>query len=282
MHIGNMACALLSWLSAKSQGGTWLLRIEDIDRGRSRKEFADWMMDDLHWLGLDWDEGPCYQSERSEIYQEYFNRLPVYPCYCTRDDLMAASAPHASDGHHVYSGRCRPAEGKTLVTTEREPAWRVAVPDRTISFVDGRYGLQTCSLADEWGDFVVKRANGEFAYQLAVTVDDALMGVTEVVRGVDLLSSTAPQLYLYEALGLKAPKFIHFPLLNNRAGQRLSKRDNSMAMDVLRQQYSAPEVIGRLAHLLGIKESAAPVWPEQLIEGFSIETFRKIPNDLVI
>ena len=228
MHLGNLLCSLLAWLSARSAGGRVVLRIEDLDAMRCPRTFADLLEQDLSWLGLDWDEGgskggphgPYYQSERSEIYNLYYQRLVerglVYPCFCSRGQLHAASAPHRSDGQVVYPGTCRNLTARQVAEAakRRPPAWRLRLPeDLTLSFTDGHMGPVTENLPADCGDFVLRRADGVFAYQLAVVVDDALMGVTQVVRGGDLLSSTPRQLWLYQLLDLPAPTFCHLPLL---------------------------------------------------------------------
>lgn len=273
MHLGNVFSALLSWLSARSQGGEWLLRIEDIDPQRSRREYADMIMDDLRWLGLAWDEGPYYQSERGEIYERYLKVLAdkglTYPCYCTRADILATQAPHESDGRVVYKGTCR-----NLPPGSRSgaAAIRMRVPDEgegVITFTDGHYGTQTTDITRECGDFIVRRKDGAWAYQLAVVVDDALMGVTEVVRGQDLLLSSPQQIYLAGQLGFTPPSFTHLPLLCNAAGQRLSKRDKSMDMGVLRSRHTPEEIIGLLAHAAGLTPDASPVPAEALLPVFS-------------
>ena len=198
MHLGNIYAALLSWLSVKSQGGQWLLRIEDIDPDRSRREFADQLMDDLRWLGLNWDLGPYFQSERSAIYEEQLQRLiatgATYPCYLSRGEILATQAPHEADGRVVYGPelRARNAEVIAQGAPARTPAIRLRTPDKTVSFQDLHYGLQTFNLEKQCGDFILRRGDGAWAYQLAVVVDDALMGVTEVVRGRDLLQSYRP------------------------------------------------------------------------------------------
>lgn len=211
MHLGNLMCCLLAWLSAKSKGGQVLLRIEDLDTQRCPRSYADAIVDDLAWLGLaaDGPTPPVYQSDRSEIYQRYFDELSrrglVYPCFCSRSQLHAASAPHRSDGQVIYAGTCRgltPAEIAERSKT-RAPAWRVQVPDEVIAFEDGHMGHYEENLARDCGDFFLRRADGVFAYQLAVVVDDALMGVDEVVRGSDLLSSTPRQLWLYREQGYR-------------------------------------------------------------------------------
>ena len=283
MHLGNLMCCLLAWLSAKSKGGQVLLRIEDLDDQRCPRRYADAIIDDLAWLGLaaDGPEPPVYQSERSAVYAQYFEELArrglVYPCFCSRSQLHAASAPHRSDGQVVYAGTCRsltPAEIAERAKT-RAPAWRVRVPDEVIAFEDGHMGHYEENLARDCGDFFLRRADGVFAYQLAVVVDDARMGVTEVVRGADLLSSTARQLYLYRLLGLPAPKFAHCPLLLAPDGRRLSKRDGDQSLENLRAKYTAQEIVGRLAFAYGLQPEPAPRTPESLIADFSWD---KVPK----
>lgn len=307
MHLGNVYSALLSWLSAKSQGGAWLLRIEDIDPQRSRQEFADQLMDDLRWLGLQWDEGPFYQSQRGAIYEECLAKLHdlglTYPCYCTRADILATQAPHESDGRVVYKGTCRPKASEELRVKSEEyspltkivsrdetnnsslftphsslriPATRLIVPDEEISFVDNHYGPQSINLATHCGDFILRRADGAWAYQLAVVVDDALMGVTEVVRGRDLLLSVPQQIYLHKLLGFTPPSFCHLPLLCNQEGQRLCKRDKSLDLGELRKVHTPEEIIGRLAYFAGIIANIEPVSAKELISEFSWD---KVPRE---
>ena len=278
MHLGNVFSALLSWLSAKSRGGKWLLRIEDIDPQRSRREYADLIMDDLRWLGLDWDEGPYWQSERGEIYEHYLEVLKskglTYPCYCTRADILATQAPHESDGRVVYKGTCR----NLPPGSRRGPAaLRMKVPAAgkgIVSFVDGHYGCQAVDLATHCGDFIVRRKDGAWAYQLAVVVDDALMGITEVVRGRDLLLSSPQQIYLARQLGFTPPSFTHLPLLCNAAEQRLSKRDRSLDMEQLRLRRSPEEIIGFLAHVCGLQSTSRPMSPAELLPIFE---WSKVP-----
>ena len=238
MHLGNVFSALLSWLSAKAKGGTWLLRIEDIDPQRSHQEYADMLMDDLTWLGLGWDEGPYYQSQRTDIYQQCLDALSqkglTYPCYCTRADILATQAPHESDGRVVYKGTCRHLSPEQRTGPA---AIRMMVPDEgkgLVTFTDGHYGTHSVDLTTQCGDFIVRRKDGAWAYQLAVVADDALMGINEVVRGRDLLLSSPQQIYLAQQLGFTPPHFTHLPLLCNTAGQRLSKRDQSLDMAALR------------------------------------------------
>lgn len=284
MHLGNIYSALLSWLSIKSKGGEWVLRIEDIDTGRSRQEYADQIMDDLEWLGLTWDEGPYYQSKRGKLYEEHLERLnalaKLYPCHCTRADIMATQAPHESDGRVVYQGTCRPEVLRPLdKVCDAKEKLRLIVPDRDIEFTDLHYGKQTVNLASHCGDFILRRADGAWAYQLAVVVDDALMGIDEVVRGRDLLLSAAQQIYLYETLGYPSPSFCHLPLLCNGDGQRLSKRDKSLDLGALRSQVKAPDIIGKLAFYAGIIDHPTPVMPHELIKEFSWD---KVPVEDVV
>lgn len=273
MHLGNVFSALLSWLSARAQGGTWLLRIEDIDPQRSRHEYADMLMDDLQWLGLEWDGKPCWQSQRGDIYARYLQQLTeaglIYPCYCTRADILATQAPHESDGRVVYKGTCR-----NLPPGARKgpAALRMKVPDEgrgIVTFTDGHYGTHTVDLTTQCGDFIVRRKDGAWAYQLAVVVDDALMGINEVVRGRDLLLSSPQQIYLAQQLGFTPPRFTHLPLLCNTAGQRLSKRDKSLDMGCLRQRFKPNQIIGLLAHAAGLQPTPDAVSVQSLVKTFS-------------
>lgn len=295
MHLGNVFCALLSWLSAKSQGGDWLLRIEDLDPQRSRRDFALLLQEDLLWLGLPWDGEVVWQSERSDIYEHYLQKLKdaglTYPCFCTRADIMATQAPHEADGRIVYAGTCR---GKILdESTKNTPAAvRLMVPDEVITFQDGHYGMQQVNLAEHCGDYILRRKDGAWAYQLAVVVDDALMGVTEVVRGRDLLLSTPQQIHLHRILaslssptnrgrkfsrGFPEPHFCHHPLLLGESGQRLCKRDLSMDLGVLREKHHSPqEIIGYLAFLAGIIPEPTPTLPQDLLPFF---TWEKVPTE---
>ncbi len=293
MHLGNVYSALLSWLSAKSKGGDWLLRIEDLDPGRSRLDFARQLEEDLLWLGLEWDEGGLdakgpldtyCQSRRGEIYQSQLDRLEaqglLYPCWCTRADIMATQAPHESDGRIVYAGTCRPGNPvQKALEGGRKPATRIMVPDCDISFIDGHYGPQKVNLTEHCGDFVLRRGDGAWAYQLAVVADDALMGVTEVVRGRDLLLSAAQQIYLYERLDFEIPEFIHLPLLCSASGDRLCKRDSSLDMGCLRSNFTPEQIIGRLGHLAGLVPEGEACTAKDLLPLFS---WSKVPSSDII
>ena len=290
MHLGNALAALLSYLSVKSRGGKWLLRIEDLDPGRSRPEYSRMLEEDLLWLGLEWDEGgmdrPDYcQSRRGDIYEHYFRQLKetglVYPCWCTRADINASNAPHQSDGRVIYKGSCRPQRlGGTApdepagLNPGRLPSWRVCVPDATVCVEDIHFGHVGVNLARECGDFVVRRSDGVAAYQLAVVVDDALMGVTEVVRGRDLLLSAPQQKWLSETLGFMAPDYAHIPLLCAMDGRRLCKRDRDADFSYLRTHFSPEEVLGMLAEMAGLLAEAEPVKASYLIPLFD---WAKVP-----
>ena len=273
MHLGNALAALLSWLSARSRGGSWLLRHEDLDRERCPRRFAEMVEADLRRLGLDWDEGglegrggagPYLQSLRDDIYAEQFARIEAltYPCHCSRSDILSASAPHESDGRVVYPGTCRNAPRDI----PGPASTRLIVPDRDIVFTDAHYGETSVNLARHCGDFIVRRKDGVWAYQFAVVVDDALMGVTEVVRGRDLLLSAAQQIYQFELLGFTPPTYAHFPLLCAPDGERLSKREGALDLDAWR---SPEDVVGYLAWLSGLIDSPQACRPEELIGQFS-------------
>lgn len=375
MHLGNVFSSLLAWLSVRSQGGKLVLRIEDLDDRARSGPWDALLMDDLRWLGLDWDEGPYYQTDRIDLYADAVRQLDdmglVYPCFCTRAELHAASAPHASDGTPVYAGTCRGLTAAEVVARSkaRPPALRLKVPPvqgiassrgpfesfaseskhskteltdfdnsmpreltfgdcsergtrgaaasrgaavgdhggaasqdtaggtrggaalqgaaggvrgaaasrsaaggdaGVMHFEDRTYGPQREVLAEECGDFLVRRSDGVYAYQLAVVVDDADMGVNEVVRGCDLLGSTARQMYLQDLLGYAHPSYAHVPLLVAPDGRRLSKRDRDCDMGVLREHFGTPgALLGRLAYVAGLVPSPEPRTADQLADGFS-------------
>lgn len=294
MHLGNLFTALLAWLSARSAGGMLVLRIEDLDPDRCRREYAEILADDLRWLGLDWQEGfqkggscaPYLQSERTDLYAASFRQLErlglLYPCYCNRSERLAASAPHRADGCVIYSGRCRgltQAEQREL-SLRRRPAWRIQAKKACVSFQDGHMGAYQENLAECCGDFIVCRSDGVYAYQLAVVVDDATMGINQVVRGMDLLESTPRQIYLYQLLGLAAPQFYHVPLLLASDGRRLSKRDRDLDMGKLRERFTPEELLGKLAFLAGQIQRPEPMRAEELVSSF---IWDKVPkNDIII
>lgn len=292
MHLGNLLAALLAWLDVRHAGGVMVLRMEDLDPDRCKEEYAAQVARDLEWLGLDWDEGygmggphgPYRQSERGEIYGEYLERLEkqglVYPCWCTRAQRLAASAPHPGevrgDGACPCRALTRAEREERLAAGGRAPALRAAVPDAEIELTDGNCGPYRENLARDCGDFLVRRSDGVCAYQLAVTVDDGLMGVTRVVRGRDLLSSTPRQIWLHRALGFEPPRYFHTPLLLAPDGRRLSKREHDLDMGALRERFTPEELTGRLAALAGLQETPVPIAPRELISAFSWE---KVQNN---
>ena len=294
MHLGNLFSALLAWLSVRRAGGVMVLRMEDLDPDRCRAAYAEQLADDLRWLGLDWDEGyqkggahgPYLQSGRTARYAAAFRALEerglVYPCYCTRAERLAASAPHRSDGKVVYSGKCRQLteEERARLAQTRCPAWRLIVPDQEISFTDGLQGTYRENLLRDCGDFILRRSDGVYAYQLAVVCDDGDMGITQVVRGRDLLDSTPRQLYLYGLLGLTPPEFCHVPLLLAPDGRRLSKREHDLDMGALRERFTPAELTGRLAFWAGQTDRPEPVTPAELAGCF--EWANVPPGDITV
>ena len=270
MHLGNVFAALIAWLSVRSRKGSLVLRMEDLDTQRTSADFADVLRDDLRWLGLDWDHETAPQSQRSEVYDRYFEKMMdeglLYPCYCTRSQLHSVNAPHLSDGTYVYPGTCRTL---TEPPAGRKPAWRVMVPDKEWSFRDRVQGDYSLNLATGCGDMVVRRADGVYVYQLAVTVDDGESGVTEVVRGMDLLSSAPRQMYLQELLGFSHPAYGHVPMLLAPDGRRLSKRDRDLDLGELRKRMTAEELIGHLAFAAKLIEKDEAISASELASQFN-------------
>lgn len=290
MHLGNLFAALLAWLDVRSQGGVMTLRIEDLDPQRTSLEKAEQIADDLRWLGLDWDEGgvePAWcQSNRGAHYEAAFEKLRdmglVYPCYCSRAERLAANAPHRADGSVVYDGRCARLtleEREALERAGRRPAWRLRVPEEWVTVVDGHLGPYTQYLPRDCGDFILRRSDGVWAYQLAVVVDDALMGINHVVRGDDLLPSAPRQAWLHRVLGYRPPQFFHLPLLVDKTGRRLAKRDRDLDLSALRGQYTPRELTGYLAWLAGLNPEGKSVEPAQLISQFS---WAKVPKTEIV
>lgn len=272
MHLGNAFSALLAWLSVRSCGGTMVLRIEDLDPARCRAEYADQVKRDLTWLGLDWDVEQTPQSLRAAAYRKQFERLAqlglVYPCYCSRNELLAAAAPHASDGQAVYPGTCRYLSQDERGKKQKMPSWRVMVPDETVSFVDGLQGEYHENLLRGCGDFIIRRADGVYAYQLAVVTDDAQAGVTQVVRGRDLLSSVPRQMYLQRMLGFQTPQYYHVPLLVAPDGRRLSKREHDLDLGALQERFTPEQLVGWLSYLAGLQDAPVSVRAKELAAAF--------------
>ena len=294
MHLGNARTALLAWLAARAEGGRLVMRVEDLDRPRIRPGMEESILGELRWLGLDWDEGPdaggpagpYRQSERFPLYRAALARLRdaglVYPCFCSRAEVArAAEAPHGpgEDGPR-YPGTCRDlAERERRERSLRHlPAWRLRVEAGPVTFDDGLHGPQAFDVAAQVGDFVVARADGIPAYQLAVAVDDAAMAVTDVVRGDDLLASTARQILLYRALGSPPPRFAHVPLLVGPDGKRLAKRHGAVSLGELRRRGADPRrVVALLARLSGLSGAEIPLAPADLVAGFVLARISRAP-----
>lgn len=294
LHLGNLRTALLAWLQARLWGARFLLRMEDLDQPRVKPGSASQIVHDLSWLGLDWDAGPApallnhaqsvefSQSRRTGFYQSALIHLHsrglVYPCYCSRKDIReAASAPHGR--LPVYPGTCRNlypdlTPGNEPEINGRKPAWRFAVTDQDIEFEDVLMGKFKQNLLTDVGDFVVRRSDGLFAYQMAVVVDDVQMDVTDVLRGEDLLDSTCRQIELFKALDSPPPRFWHVALLHDDQGRRLSKRDGSDSIQVLREQgMTANQIVGQLAYSCGLLQEQKVLSARQLLSGLTRREF---------
>lgn len=284
-HVGNARTYLIAWLSARSRGGAVRLRIEDIDSPRIKPGAAEQSLDDLRWLGLDWDGEVVTQTERLPLYESALEKLKrqelVYPCTCTRTDIaQAASAPHADHEGPTYPGTCSHRRGTDAeqLTREGKPfAWRFRVTESPV-FTDRYAGEQRIDLKQLGGDFVVWKNTGTPAYQLAVVVDDAAMGITEVIRGNDLIPSTPRQLLLYRALGLQSPAFAHIPLVVGEDGRRLAKRHGDTRLAALRDTGVEPEsLVGLLVWSCGWIDEPNPVSPRHLLSGFNLKTIPEAP-----
>ena len=290
LHLGNARTALLAWGRARSVGGAFVMRVEDLDAQRTRPEAVVGNLEELRWLGLDWDEGPdvggphapYLQSQRSQLYEAALAKLVAadltFPCYLSRKELAeVGSAPHGPSGS-VYGEAERRASERLApgkVAEGRAPSIRFAVPDREVRFVDALAGPQVVDVRREVGHFVVRRSDGLFAYQLAVVVDDAAMGITDVLRGADLLASTARQILLYRALHLPIPRWTHVPLLTDATGDRFSKRSGALSLRQLRERGVAPQrVVGWLASTCGLARDAAERAPADLLADFDL---RRLP-----
>jgi len=280
-HLGNIRTAVLAWLSARLQGGQFIVRMEDLDTPRTVAGSADQILRDLEWLGLDWDGPVEYQSQRSEFYQAALENLDsqglVYPCFCSRKDIQTAlSAPHRSQA--VYPGTCCALSKSEIEkqAQQKSAAIRVRVDGQIIEFHDRCLGPQKQNLRVEVGDFVIKRADGLFAYQLAVMVDDIAQGVSEVIRGADLLGSTARQIYLAKKLANKCliPQYCHVPLMVDSDGRRMAKRDGSHSISSwIENGKSAEQLLASLVYGLGMLESDQPMSPGDMLDAISIEKF---------
>lgn len=281
-HVGNARTYLIAWLSARSQGGEVLLRIEDIDSPRIKPGAAEQALDDLRWLGLDWDGEPVVQTARLSLYEAALEQLKrrdlVYPCTCTRSDIAAAaSAPHAEHEGPVYPGTCSHRSAADADSLDAPFAWRFRVTESPV-FTDRLLGEVRIDLKQAGGDFVVWKNSGTPAYQLAVVGDDAAMGISEVIRGDDLVPSTPRQLLLYEALGFDPPSFAHVPLVVGPDGRRLAKRHGDTRLGSLRETGMRPEeLIGRLACSCGWLPKPEPISAKELLPLFRLESIPKQP-----
>lgn len=281
MHLGNVYAMLMAWLFAQYNKGDFLLRCEDIDTARCKKEYAEILLQDIAWLGINYDEKQLvYQSDRTQYYEKVFqvlqNKGIIYPCYCTRADLHSASAPHESDGHFVYSGKC-----KGILTDKIPRAYRIIVNNEAYEFEDTVYGVQKQNLCRDWGDFVVKRSDGGFSYQLAVVADDAAFKVNHIVRGRDLLQSVCAQQFLQNQLGYGHINYTHLPLLLAPDGKRLSKREKSLDMGALRKKYkSSAQLLGQLAFITGLIDKNEPLSAQELAKCFTVAKIK--PQDIII
>lgn len=286
LHLGNIWSFLFAWLLVRSRRGQLILRIDDIDPERSRSQYINSLIDDMHWLGLDWDEGPdvggphgpYLQSQRSALYEEQILKLKdrdlLYRCFCSRKELRTiAGAPHPGDFSAHYSGKCRhlnETSCEKLISQGRRPSWRIKFEESHVQFRDLIQGPQAFAGRMAGGDFVIQRSDGIFAYQLASSVDDAIMNINLVVRGRDILDSTPRQIFLLEQLGYPIPAYAHHGLLLDCAGERLAKRHASrLSIASLRSCGFRPEnIVGRLAVMGGIIRSFRPVSPAELLDVF--------------
>jgi glutamyl-tRNA synthetase len=295
LHLGNARTALLAWLHTRALGGRFVMRIEDLDRPRCVHGSTQAILDDLRWLGLDWDEGPdvggdfgpYLQSERTAIYEKALATLSaqerIFECYCSRTEIAAAaSAPHGpADEGPRYPGTCRHLSAEVIASRRkagRSPSLRFRVDPGVRRFVDGLAGPFEMDVAASVGDFIVRRSDGIHAYQLAVSIDDGLMGITHVVRGDDLLSSTPRQQMLLEALGLPVPEYLHVPLLLGPDGKRLCKRNGDTTLGWYREHGVSPErVVAELARTCGLTDRRE-ISPRELLQGFSVDRLSREPS----
>ena len=293
MHLGNALCYLLAWLSARAQGGGIVLRFEDTDLPRMAPGAVEQTLSDLLWLGLSWDEGPApeerggtyFQSCRTPVYDRFFDELrargAVYPCFCSRRDVRLAAAPHEEDRAAVYPGTCRslsPAEAAERMKT-RAPAWRLRLEDERVSFRDRLRGELSCEILRAYGDFPIRRADGVYCYQFTAALDDALMGVSEVLRSRDLLSSAPWQVYLQRLFGFTPPVFVHIPLLLDEKGRRLAKRKRALSIAELRRHCAPEEIVGTLAFLAGLQDAPRPRAAAELTGLYAPE---KLPREDIV
>jgi glutamyl-tRNA synthetase len=290
LHLGNARSFLLAWLDVRARKGQVLMRIENLDGPRIRAGAEQAALEDLQWLGLDWDGEILRQSERASVYRAALHQLVAcqraYPCVCSRKDVeLAASAPHVGEEGPLYPATCLGrfenfAAALAACPAQVQPNYRFHCAPGSLTFEDRFLGPTTYNIAEQLGDFVIYKRDGEAAYQLAVVVDDAASGVTEVLRGDDLLSSAARQIQLYDALELQAPTFAHVPLILGEDGRRLAKRHGDTSLRTLRQQgLQAPQLVGWLAWQSGLQSSPTPCTAQELVASFDL---RQVPTTPVI
>lgn len=290
MHVGNLLCALVAYLSVKSKGGKFIIRIEDIDAARCSRRAAAEITETLRAIGIRSDAPVLYQSERRSVYSAaervLRGKADIYPCFCSRAQLHGTAVKRLADGGILYPGTCKKltaAQADRLAATV-SPSYRISVPDETVRFCDGIAGEQAQNLARECGDFIIRRSDGVYAYQLAVVVDDGESGVTEVVRGADLLYDTPRQIYLQRLLDLPTPEYFHIPLVCDSTGRKLSKSAGDSA-ELLLKRKNADEVLGALAYAAGIIEENRPATLDTLVSEYSADKVRRdaifLPPDLM-
>lgn len=292
LHLGNLRTALVAWLQTRLADGTFIMRMEDLDEPRVVPGSAEEILEDLRWLGLDWDEGPDVggpvgpydQRPRAALYEEALRIFDakglVFRCYCSRKDVREAASAPDGPGGVIYPGTCRfltPEEQEAVQAEQpdRPPSYRFVAPDREIVVVDAMAGTYAENLAHEVGDFVIRRADDVFAYQLAVVVDDALMGMSDVVRGADLLSSSPRQVALFETLGVEPPRFWHAPMMFDEEGRHLAKRHESTSLRVFQERgWDAARVVGHLAAGLGWVDQGARLSAQELLQELDLDDLR--------
>ena len=284
MHIGNVYAFLVTWAIARQNGMVLKLRMDDLDERCKNKDVQQQLIKDLTWLGIEWDGKVEWQSKRIHLYEEAWTQLNksnlIYPCFCSRADLHAVSAPHASDGTPIYAGTCRNLneEEASEKSKAKSPAWRIKVPDEAICFNDEIFGKQVQNLKEESGDFILRRSDGVFAYQFCNAVDDLEMGVTEIVRGCDLMPSVCRELYLVKLIPNPyslTPNFCHLPMFVNTAHQRLAKRDKSLDLGAMIANGDAPsDIIGKIAHIIGLTDEEVPISSDEFLELFDKKVLR--------
>lgn len=291
LHLGNMLSSLLAWLDIRSLGGEMVFRLEDLDPDRSSREHAVLMAEDLEWMGLDWDIGwrpekpdQFNQSDRSQLYVNQFNKLIeqgiIYPCYCTRAQRLAASAPHPGEDRETGCGCATLSEQQKneYLKHGRKPSYKIRTSNEIIQFDDAHLGAQAVPLKTGVDDFIVRRSDGVFAYQFAVSYDDAVMGINRVVRACDLLSSTPKQIWLIRKFGYDEPTYCHAPLLVDAGGHKMSKRDGGLSMEGLRRNHTPEELCGKLAFIAGLIDRPDPISSTELVPLFSWD---KVPHATV-